>query len=116
MRDKCGDITFVLTTTRSELTLDSATKLLKLQSSEATAETTFSDSRLKIIFRTYEWPITVKASFVRCQLTSLGFEQGEINVEYQIGSGQIQVTLPKVKQEPDCGFIFDNVALREIVS
>ena len=95
---------------------DAGIATLFLQATESTEEGTYTDTYLKITIDAFELKLPIVATFRGCQLSSLGFKQKAINVDYKVGSGAQSVALPEIVQRPDCGKAIDSLRVQAVES
>jgi len=81
-KKNCGTINFELISVHKFLSHVSADKMVVLTGDESMPLSSYSDSKLQIKFQDYTWNVPVKASFIPCKLTSLGFETPSSTVSY----------------------------------
>lgn len=100
----CGPliVSFVSDKAFPYLSFSEASVSLNIDPSETTEPT--SSEQAIIFFSRYNFTfeVPIKADIVPCQVKKLSWDPAAMTINYELGSGSSDGTLPDLVQEPDC--------------
>ena len=105
-RYHCALLTYNFVNVHDFLRFNANAQKIELISSERDDPGFYDDSLLQLVMGELVLAIQVRANIFSCELTDIRFKQSRLSINYEIGSGLFQKTLPEVVQTPDCSLVF----------
>ena len=111
----CGNITVnLLSAQNTFIKHDAALRLVQVFATKDTGALTLESTSLQVTVGKFAIRIPIKVTFFECTIAALSFERPFQQMDYVIGSGSLQVDLPKVRQRPDCSVPFETFKIESI--
>lgn len=112
-RDSCGELTTEVFTPYPFLVDFPSLQTVQLKPEYTDAEGVYTEAYQTFTVNGFSCDLQMTATVWDCDLISVGFMEASVEVEYEIGSGQLSKSLPKVEQKPNCNLDFNEFAIVE---
>ena len=71
-------------------------------------------NQLKVTINGEVIEVPIEAELFSCKLESVKFVKSQISIDYEVGAGPKDISLPEIKQKPTCGEPLTDILIKSV--
>lgn len=115
-RESCGELATSLVSPYPFLIDFPSLQTIQFKPESSDSEGIYTEAFQRFTLNGFSCEIPITATVWDCQILSVAFKKSSESVEYEIGSGPLEQTLPDVVQRPDCKLSFNEFLITSRVT